>query len=185
MAHDRRILESAEEQFYERSFDGVGVAAIGARAGISPSAIYRCFESKDEILAVLFDEAIDALQAHTAAFSSAEPQDELRQLISGHAEFAVSHPRLAAIWSREQHALAEPYRRRVHRRQKQYIDRWVNCLDACYPGWSRADLLVMVRAVHAVMTSDSTRPAEAARSARVKELLIAAATNMLAALKRL
>ncbi|WP_280783381.1 TetR/AcrR family transcriptional regulator [Rhodococcus opacus] len=183
MGRDRLILEAAEEQFYERSFDGVGVAAIGARAGVSPSAIYRHFESKDEILAVLFDEAMDALQRHTADVHP-DPKEELAYLIAGHAEFALTHVRLAAIWTRERRALAEPYRRRVQRRQKQYIDRWIECLGACYPGWRRSDLAVITRAVLAMMTSDGTRPSAVPRSAHLKELLVSAATNAVQALER-
>jgi AcrR family transcriptional regulator len=180
---DQLILEAAEEQFYERSFDGVGVAAIGARAGVTPSAIYRHFESKDEILAVLFDHAIDALQRLTA-LEHADPKEEMAYLIAGHVEFALSHQRLAAIWTREGHALVDPYRRRVQRRQKQYVDRWIDCLDQNYPGWRRPDLVAVVRAVHAILTSDGTRPSTSPRSAVIKELLISAATNAVETLAR-
>jgi AcrR family transcriptional regulator len=183
MRRELLILEAAEQQFYERSFDGVGVAAIGAQAGVTPSAIYRHFESKGEILAVLFDQAIDALMQHTSDTFN-DPAEELEYLISGHAEFAVTHARLAAIWTREQHALEEPYRRRVRRRQKQYVDRWIDVLNACYPGWTKPDIQTMVRALHAIMTSDGTRPAQVKRSANLKELLIATATNAVRALER-
>ena len=183
MRTDELILAAAEDQFYERSFDGTGVAALGAQAGVSPSAIYRHFESKDEILAVLFDRAIDALQRLTGDQFD-DPQEELRYLIAGHAEFSLDHGRLAAIWMREQHALADPYKRRVQRRQKQYIDRWVRCLDQCYPGWRRSDLTAVVRAVHAIMTSDGTRPNNAPRSPMLKSLVTSAATHAVRALER-
>lgn len=183
MSTEQSILEAAEQLFYERSFDGVGVAAIAGLAGVAPSAIYRHFEGKDEILAVLFDHAIDALQRLTAEQHS-DPQAELAYLISGTVEFALGHDRLAAIWSREDHALVAPYRRRVQRRQKQYVDRWVTCLDSCYPGWRRPDLIVMVRAVHAILTSDLTRPAVSPRSGVVRELITGAATGALAVLAK-
>ena len=183
MTTDQLILAAAEEQFYKRSFDSVGVASLGAQAGVSASAIYRHFESKDEILAVLFDQALDALQRFTAKEFD-DPQEELRYLIAGHADFALEHERLAAIWMREQHALADPYRRRVQRRQKQYIDRWLECLDKCYPGRRRSDLTAVVRAVHAIMTSDGTRPTGAPRSPILKSLLTSAAEHAVLALER-
>jgi AcrR family transcriptional regulator len=177
------ILEAAEIEFYERSFDGVGVAAIGLRAGITPSAIYRHFESKDEILATLFDRAIDALQAHTAHRFD-DPFEQLEYLVRGHVEFSLSEHRLNAVWTREQHALAEPYRRRVHRRQKSYIDRWIACLDACYPGNKAPDITAVVRVAHAIITSDGTRPPAVPRSANLKTILVAATLRAMRALDR-
>jgi AcrR family transcriptional regulator len=177
------ILEAAEIEFYERSYDGVGVAAIGARAGITPSAIYRHFESKDEILATLFDRAIDALQVHTAAQVD-DPFEQLKHLVRGHVEFALSSHRLNAVWMREQHALAEPYQRRVHRRQKSYVDRWIACLDACYPGNKTSDIAAVVRAAYAIITSDGSRPGAAPRSANLKKLLESAALRAVGALDR-
>ncbi|QYB06995.1 TetR family transcriptional regulator [Rhodococcus sp. USK10] len=47
--------------FFGRSFDGVGVGAIAAAAGITGSAVYRHFSTKDEVLAALVDRLLDAL----------------------------------------------------------------------------------------------------------------------------
>lgn len=181
MKTDRLILDAAEAQFYERSFDGVGVAAIASGAGVTPSAIYRHFESKDEILAVLFDQAIDALLRHTAEVHT-DPREELAYLVRGHLDFSMEKEKLSAIWVRESRSLVEPYKRRVQRRQRQYIDRWVECLDACYPGSKRADLLAVVRAVHAILTSDAVRPSASPRSHALKTILTTAAMNAVAAL---
>ncbi|MGM5069142.1 TetR/AcrR family transcriptional regulator [Rhodococcus qingshengii] len=183
MRTDSLILQAAEEQFYERSFDGVGVAAIGAGAGVTPSAIYRHFESKDEILAVLFDQAIDALLRHTAEEHS-DPREELAYLVAGHLDFALEKERLSAIWVRESRSLVEPYKRRVQRRQRQYIDRWVECLDSCYPGWKRADILAVVRAVHSILTSDTMRPTSSPRSPVLKAVLTSSAMHAVRALER-
>ncbi|MBC2640421.1 TetR family transcriptional regulator [Rhodococcus sp. 4CII] len=47
--------------FSGRSFDVVGVDAIAAAAGITGSAVYRHFSSKDEVLAALVYRLLDAL----------------------------------------------------------------------------------------------------------------------------
>lgn len=179
---DRLILEAAEEQFYARSFDGVGVASIGAQAGVTPSAIYRHFESKDEILAVLLEHAIDALLKHTSK-TFADPHEQLTYLISGQVEFALTHERLAAIWTRERHALVDPYRQQVERRHRVHFDRWVDCLKACYPGRSRSEVTTVARAIQAVTVSDGTRPPGAQRSGNLKDVLTAAATCAVRALE--
>ena len=51
MGRGNQILEAAEELFYERGFDGVGVDAIAEKAGITGGGIYRHFSGKGEILA--------------------------------------------------------------------------------------------------------------------------------------
>ncbi|MBW2235095.1 MAG: helix-turn-helix transcriptional regulator [Deltaproteobacteria bacterium] len=45
-----RIREAAAELFRERGFDGTTLRAIGARAGMGASSIYRHVRSKEELL---------------------------------------------------------------------------------------------------------------------------------------
>src|ERR1019366_10416168 len=63
---EQRILDTAAAVFYERGFHGVGVDGLGQRAGLSGPTLYRYFSSKDEILAALFNEAMDELVSATA-----------------------------------------------------------------------------------------------------------------------
>src|ERR1700736_2326637 len=87
------ILNAAKELFYERSFAAVGVDEIGERAGVTGPAIYRHFAGKDEILATLFDDAIDRLTEATA-FRSDDPWEELEAIVRGHAEFVLGERKL-------------------------------------------------------------------------------------------
>ena len=101
MGRGNQILEAAEELFYERGFDGVGVDAIAEKAGITGGGIYRHFSGKGEILAVLFDQAIDSVLERLPTPDD-DPDRDLRNLIEAHVHFAQNHPMLAAIWNREQ-----------------------------------------------------------------------------------
>ncbi|WP_181780005.1 TetR/AcrR family transcriptional regulator [Pseudonocardia pini] len=157
MSREQQILDAAEKLFAERSFDGVGVDAIGREAGVTGSAIYRHFDGKDEILAALFDEATDALLLSVGE-PGGDPWEELSRLVKAHVEFSVGRRRLSVIWQREQRALSGAHERSFRRRQRRYIDRWVDCLDRCYPGHARDTLVAAIRAVHALMFSDSARP---------------------------
>jgi len=104
-----------------------------------------------------------------------DPQQELRQLVELHVDFAIKHARLADVWQREHHILQSERQRSLHRRQRHYIDRWVSCLDACYPGNTREDLLTAVRALHALITSDTTRRTGSRAAQNLPELLCALA----------
>lgn len=157
MTRDERILDVATKLFAERGFAGVGVDALAADAGITGSAIYRHFSSKDEILATLFDRLIDMLLIQVGD-ALPDPQEELNRLIDVHVEHTMANPELTTIWQREQSALAKVYRRSVNRRQRLYIDRWIQALDACYPGHDREHLAATVRALHGLISSDISRP---------------------------
>src|SRR6266545_135552 len=176
MGREQQILQAAERLFHERSFDGVGEDAIGHEAGIVGSGVYRHFSSKEEILAALIDQAADALLMKLAE-PDPDPRSELRQLVTAHVDFAVNHERLAGIWQREHHILQQTHQRGFLRRQRRYIDRWVACLDACYPGHSREELLSAIRALHALMTSDTTRRTGSKAAPRLPELLTALALS--------
>lgn len=183
MKREQQILAAAEKLFYERSFDGVGVDAIGKEAGITGSAIYRHFDSKDEILSVLFDQAIDTLLLKVGEPAD-DPRQELVRLVQSHVEFAVSHHRLAGIWEREQRALVDDNRRSFLRRQRRYVDRWITCLDACFPGHPREEIVSTVRAVLALLMSDATRPPGGRRAPQLQALLTDLALASLTALER-
>ena len=47
--------------FSEKGFDGVGADDIGKAAGVSGAAIYRYFNSKDEVLSISSDAVIHPL----------------------------------------------------------------------------------------------------------------------------
>jgi len=178
MSREQMILQAAERLFHERSFDGVGVDAIGREAGIVGSGVYRHFASKEEILVALIEQATDALLVRLPE-PDQDPHQELRQLVAAHVDFAISEERLADIWQREHHILQRTEHRSLVRRQRRYIDRWVACLDACYPGHTREELLAAVRALHALMTSDTTRRAGSRPPARLAELLSGLALSAL------
>lgn len=171
MRRDEQILQAAERLFFVSGFHGVGVDDIGLAAGVTGSAIYRHFHSKDEILATLFDRAIDALDASMSPPMD-DPVAELDALVRSHAAFAIEHRRLAGIWEREHRYLAELYRRPFQRRLHSYVARWTECLSALYPRLTVDELRTSVRAVQALLMSDSTRSGAVGNSARRERLLV-------------
>jgi AcrR family transcriptional regulator len=130
---DRLILQAAEKLFHERGFGAVGIDEIGERAGVTGPAIYRHVSGKDEILATLFDEAVDALLQRVNVASFEDPIEELRFLARAHAEFVIEHHQLASILIRDDRSLAPAHRRRHQRRERPYIKRWTDCIEQAYP----------------------------------------------------
>jgi AcrR family transcriptional regulator len=66
----QRLLESALWRFYREGFRNVGLDQILDEVGISKTAFYKHFESKDELMVAVLDE------------QTARMQDELREAIA-------------------------------------------------------------------------------------------------------
>jgi AcrR family transcriptional regulator len=57
------LLDKAVAVFTERGFDGASMEDLSRRLGITKSAIYHHVESKDQLLALALDRALDGLSA--------------------------------------------------------------------------------------------------------------------------
>lgn len=168
---DRQILDAAKRLFYERGFDAVGVDEIGAAAGASGPAIYRHFRGKDEILATLFDAAMDRLLMLTGT-PLEDPLEDLRNLARGHAEFALSDRALLSIYAREERSLTAEHRRRLHRRQRQYVERWAAALQSCSPSRPPEQVAAMAYALIGMLLSAAHWPREVATAGGLVELMV-------------
>ena len=127
-ATERRaqVLEAAAKLFAERGFHGVSLDDIGRSVGISGPALYRHFASKDEILGAVLVSISDRLLDGALAIGERlpDPTAQLRALIDGHVDFAVSQPELIVVHSREFADLRGDDRRKVRRLQRTYVDVW-------------------------------------------------------------
>ena len=171
VTREDQILAAAERLFFERSFDGVGVDEIGKAAGTSGSAIYRHFSNKDAILAALFDKILDTLLIRIGEPAD-DPHADLEGLLRGFASLVTSHERLVAIWMREQRSLAQRYRDQHDRRHKRVTERWVSCLQRCYPNASTDELITATRGIQLLLLSEAFRPPGGRAAPHAQDLLV-------------
>ena len=92
------ILEAAAQLFTARGFSGVSMGEIAAAVDVGPSALYRHFPGKDDLLAAAVDLALDLLTEELDAAAEATGR---AALLSGVAEFAVRHHTAPVLWARE------------------------------------------------------------------------------------
>lgn len=170
MSRDRAILDAASRLFFERGFHGVGVDEIGVAAGVTGPAIYRHFSGKDEILSTLFDEAMDRL-LELAGPRQEDAWAELRTLVRAQTTFALRDRELLSVYSREDRHLPESSRRRLHRRQRQHVDRWVDVLKRCFPERSERELTSAAYAMIGLLLSVAHWPREARGTDELEGLL--------------
>jgi AcrR family transcriptional regulator len=181
MGRDKQILQAALELFHARSFDGVGVDEIGARAGVTGPAIYRHFSGKDELLAALFDEAMDGLLMATGG-APAEPLAELEHLARAHAQYALDHRELTTMFTREERSLAQPHRRRFEARKREYIKRWVACVTRCFPDRTAEELAIAVHASLGLLHSSAAWPPALTRAPEAVDVMVGLVLDGLRAL---
>lgn len=92
--YDReRVREIAVSLFNEQGYDATSVADVASRLGLSKSALYHHFSSKEELLEVALEEALGGLEA---AIDAAERLDgpaaaRLEHVVRGATDVLLSH----------------------------------------------------------------------------------------------
>jgi AcrR family transcriptional regulator len=93
--YDREtVLRRAIELFNRRGYDATSVGDLAADLGISKSAIYHHFASKESMLSAALDEALEELNRlvdASAATHAATAYDRLRATIEGSVRILVEH----------------------------------------------------------------------------------------------
>lgn len=167
-----RVLEAAASLFHERGFHGVGIDEIGKRAGTNGPAIYRDFTGKDELLAILFEGAIEKVAIPTGPKFD-DPRDELAFLVRHHAEFAIGNLQLVSIYAHEHRALAEPWKTEFEKRTQKHGSRWRRTIAACYPEASRTDVAIAAHAAIGMLHSVVFWPESLLKSSTIVDRLCA------------
>jgi AcrR family transcriptional regulator len=179
-ARKQRILAAAADLVAQRGYHAVGMADIGAAAGVTGSAIYRHFDSKSAVLVALFDRVIDELlmNAHAVIHDTTDAQAVLEKLVRDQVRFAIEDRELLQVYLREIQNLPEEDRRRLRRKQRLYLEEWVHVLcelrNDLIDTEARAVVHATIGAIQSVLHYQRGLPQE-----RLAELMTQAAAAVL------
>jgi AcrR family transcriptional regulator len=150
-----RILCAAADLAAQRGFHMVGMADIGARAGIVGSGVYRHFSCKDAILVALLDQVMTRMREGAAAVLAGPGNDRghLSALVRDHIAIALKDRSVLAVYHREIHTLPVDDRRRLRRMQVHYLEDWVQTLAPLRRELSDVELRVAVHGAIAAIQS--------------------------------
>jgi AcrR family transcriptional regulator len=150
-----RLLNAAAELVAQRGFHAVGIADIGAAAGVTGSAIYRHFETKVDLLVALFDRVVDDLNdaAQSAVATAGDAGDALAMLVRAHVAFALGQRAVVMVYRQEAHNLPDIDRRRLRRKQRAYAETWTDALGRLHPHLPRPSVRAAVHAVFGMINS--------------------------------
>jgi AcrR family transcriptional regulator len=93
----RALLDAATELASRGGVDGVVVREAARQVGVSPSAAYRHFPSRDGLLAAVGGAARERLARRMLEAQSADPVDHFRATGRAYITFALDEPGLFAV----------------------------------------------------------------------------------------
>lgn len=175
-ARKQRILSAAADLVARRGYHAVGMADIGAAAGVTGPAVYRHFESKSAVLVALFDRVIDSLldNASRIVDEADDVSVALALLVRDQVTFAIDDREVLQVYMKEINNLPEEDRRRLRRKQRVYLEEWVHVLGELRPELGDAEARALVHAavgvIQSVLNYQSGLPGE-----RLAELVAGAA----------
>ena len=154
-ARRQQLLDATAELVAARGFHSVGIAEIGAAAGVTGSAIYRHFDNKQEMLVAVFDRVLDDLLrgARTAVESAGDAETVLEELVRAQVAFSLRNRPVISVYGQEEINLPSDDRRRLRRKQRAYVQMWVETLAAIRPELTEAELIAAVSAAIGLLNS--------------------------------
>ncbi|HEX8817659.1 MAG TPA: TetR/AcrR family transcriptional regulator [Terriglobales bacterium] len=120
----QEILRTAVRLFHRRGYDATSMNDVAAALKFSKGGLYHHFQSKDEILFSLMEQAMKIAEDRVMepVRTVAGPEQRLRHLIRCHVEVVLSpYDREISIMLHENHPLPPSLRRKINRRKKDYV----------------------------------------------------------------
>jgi len=131
-AQRQAILDAASRLFIEKGFGGTNINDIADAVGVTRTALYYYFPSKEAMLEALTLEVTEKASqlAQTVSRRNKLPPDEaLRQLILQHAGLILSHPLQFRVVERSESSLPEPHRSAAEAARRAVLDHFVGVIQ--------------------------------------------------------
>ena len=158
-----QILDTAVRMFRRRGYSGVSMADIATAVGVTASASYRHFASKEALLATAVERASDRyiLGASAALASATDGRSALNALIHAFVRDTMTDTDLAVVHATERYHLCAKERSEVSRRDHLLVEEWSLALSRVRPELNVAsrEMLIlgaMRLVVEVVCTHDAT-----------------------------
>ncbi|WP_394939451.1 TetR/AcrR family transcriptional regulator [Psychromicrobium sp. YIM B11713] len=99
------IIRAAGTLFYQRGYAAVGMSEIAASVGIAPSALYRHFRGKEELLKAVIENSLSQIITPIEQLKSNPEADSPEIWASYFAEVALNSREAGVLWRRESRRL--------------------------------------------------------------------------------
>lgn len=155
MTRRDQILDTAADLFAARGFHGVSVGEIGKACGISGPALYKHFDSKDDVLAAMLVGISERLleEGRTRVAHARDAREAIDSLVEWHTDFALRHRSLIVVQDRDWQSLPPSARERVRLLQREYVDVWAGQLRRLHRGLHTDRARAMAHAAFGLINS--------------------------------
>jgi AcrR family transcriptional regulator len=148
-------LDAATKLFYRHGYAGVSMSDIAAATNVGPSAIYRHFPSKADILVAAIQEGLapfTEVLANAQSIDGAAPE-RLNEVFTQLAECAISHREPGVLWQRDSRSLDEEYQRPLKEELRSTTRLLASFIGAARPELDRVQTDVLAWCCFGVLVS--------------------------------
>jgi AcrR family transcriptional regulator len=145
------IIGAATDLFSRKGYAGVSMGDVAEAVAIGPSALYRHFRGKQELLATVVAEAVETLNNAIATAEDEHPPDVVHAL----ATVVLQHRGVGVLWQREARQLSPADRAHIQTAVNQIGRRFAAYIHARRPELSTAQAQLLAWSGLAVATSVS------------------------------
>ncbi|HZP38235.1 MAG TPA: TetR/AcrR family transcriptional regulator [Methylomirabilota bacterium] len=117
-----QILRAAADLFRERGYPASTVDLIAARLGMSKASLYTHFRAKEEMLAAISRETIEAFtrDLNLVLASRLPPEDKLRRVVRQHVQFVIANRSFLTVFFGEEANLPARFARALAAQKDRY-----------------------------------------------------------------
>lgn len=155
------ITQAALQVFARKGYHQASIREIARAADLSLAGLYHYVGSKDELLFLVIDQALDTLltRLDAALAEAVTPEAKLLALIRTHLEFAFSHGAALKVINRDVEALADPHRVAATQKRQSYLLRGFEILrELDSTGRNNEELLAATNLLLGMLNGIATRP---------------------------
>ena len=149
-----QILGAAIPLFHRDGYTNVSMGSIASDVGLAPSAIYRHYGSKSDILLAACLEAAERLQeaVDRELVGASSPEDALGALATAYVGYSFSQTELTSVAAAEMNGLPVGVQRPLRAAQRDHLTMWEGQLRAARPDLDTVEARVLVHAALGVVT---------------------------------
>ena len=117
-----QILRAAADLFRERGYPASTLDLIAGRLGMSKASLYTHFRAKEEMLAAISRETIEAFSRDLSLVlaSRLSPQDKLRRVVRQHVQFVIANRSFLTVFFGEEANLPARFARALAAQKDRY-----------------------------------------------------------------
>lgn len=119
----QKIIDTAVELFHKKGYRATSLDDLAQELGISKAALYHYVESKEELLFIIYTQALSSIFEETYRIASMglPAEEKLKMIIRNHlVNIIIKNVSLFFVFFTEENQLPERYYRMVKEKKKEY-----------------------------------------------------------------